>query len=770
MARRIFVTYSHADQETLHRFLRFLDLPNDELLSVWSDVELTASEDWHSEIQQALDRADIAVALVSQAFLTSDYVRNTELPAILAACEQGAMKLACLFVGASMVEKCPIAFVDGNGARKKELLTRYQGLNDPAAPVDALPEFEQDRVFRDAAIEVRTLAGRTKTRSTARALHGTRLELFVQLQQKRDELERVYKAQGSLLNETRGPWETGRVVLKAKRWGDQADAKMGSALGDALFGNDTALPSSVMRALLDVHGQESGSGVEPGPHRYPVRARIQTSSDALACLPWARARWNGSLLADSGWTFEVVPWDKGSLPTLQPLQWTSPSPVLVIAPDAPPEMNPHLGIEELLGRCLENERILVDVATSVADAWGAIRSRRPALVYICATVRHNKKSSEPELQLGREQLNIEELLGAAERTPPVVLLTTVGDSLRSGRPFLTAVAGGVRLLVAQPTRVGNERRAHDAALHWLHSLFLENNANDPIGALQHTATQETVVFSGTSRFDISARTIPARDRLGGLLLDRRIQRQNVRGEMDDLLRDRDRRATCLIAYGGDGNLLDRFGEQVLHHLRRYAREAAAVTRMRPELLPGRAAVTPADIEQHLLEQYSLSDPAEICKRFLGSTARGTPIPVSLLDWGVLPPGDDLNVQEQTLRSWIAFCQDRIARPCPGNARFLCLLCVRAEPSEHEALEEAFDSLREDLHDRILGITPIPKLDHVGAADLREFLAGRDCSCPESLVKDITKRVLNKTGGAFAETVRLLDDARATSWHSLRDKL
>jgi internalin A len=74
---RIFISYSHnaEDQAVLKEFRVFLKLWERAMpLDVWSDQQITPSQDWHREIREALASAAIAILLVSPEFLASDYI------------------------------------------------------------------------------------------------------------------------------------------------------------------------------------------------------------------------------------------------------------------------------------------------------------------------------------------------------------------------------------------------------------------------------------------------------------------------------------------------------------------------------------------------------------------------------------------------------------------------------------------------------------------------------------------------------------------------
>lgn len=78
---KIFISYSHIDDELFKALdvrLRGLDDIFPEI-DAWSDQRLLAGDDWHGEIQTALNAAQIVVLLVSPEFKASRYIRDHEL-------------------------------------------------------------------------------------------------------------------------------------------------------------------------------------------------------------------------------------------------------------------------------------------------------------------------------------------------------------------------------------------------------------------------------------------------------------------------------------------------------------------------------------------------------------------------------------------------------------------------------------------------------------------------------------------------------------------
>lgn len=141
----IFVSYSHKDKKwwtALETMLKPLEkkLP----VEVWADTRIRTSQLWRSEIDQALERACVAILLVSPNFLASDFITRHELPQLLEAAEQGGLFVACLHVSHSLYGETDIG--------------RYQALNDPSRTLDLLSPGERNRLLAKACLEIKALA------------------------------------------------------------------------------------------------------------------------------------------------------------------------------------------------------------------------------------------------------------------------------------------------------------------------------------------------------------------------------------------------------------------------------------------------------------------------------------------------------------------------------------------------------------------------------------------------------------------------------------
>jgi hypothetical protein len=132
---KVFISYSQADKEWLKRLNRHLKpLIRDGSLDYWDDTHIQPGDDWQQEIRTALDRAQIAVLLISADFFASDFIDGDELPPLLAAAEAKGVRILPVILSPSRIARDP-------------RLARFQAVNSPDRPLNKMPMPEQEEVL-----------------------------------------------------------------------------------------------------------------------------------------------------------------------------------------------------------------------------------------------------------------------------------------------------------------------------------------------------------------------------------------------------------------------------------------------------------------------------------------------------------------------------------------------------------------------------------------------------------------------------------------------
>ena len=152
MRDQVFISYSHRDAHWLDRLQVYLaPLERRGGVRRWDDTLIAPGQRWEREITEALQRARVAVLLVSAEFLASDFISRVELPSLLGAAEDQGVLIV------------PVVLDHCNFDRVPEL-AQFQAISPPARPLETLAEPEQKAVLAKLAAAVEdALADRTGT-------------------------------------------------------------------------------------------------------------------------------------------------------------------------------------------------------------------------------------------------------------------------------------------------------------------------------------------------------------------------------------------------------------------------------------------------------------------------------------------------------------------------------------------------------------------------------------------------------------------------------
>ena len=113
MRDAIFISYAREDDAWRTRFENELArLPGHLRRRVWTDQQIDPGTKWNDGIESALMATRVAVLLVSRAFVSSEFILKSELPAVLQAADRGQLTLFWV-----MLETCS---VDGIGLAERQ--------------------------------------------------------------------------------------------------------------------------------------------------------------------------------------------------------------------------------------------------------------------------------------------------------------------------------------------------------------------------------------------------------------------------------------------------------------------------------------------------------------------------------------------------------------------------------------------------------------------------------------------------------------------------
>lgn len=131
MRDKVFISYSHRNRDWFEKLQTHLaPLRTYAQLNVWEDTQIKAGQEWQMEIENALASAKVAVLLVTPDFLASDFITSQELPEFLRAAKDDGLTIIWIAVSSSNYRHSPLHV--------------YQCANEPAHPLDLMPEGEQN--------------------------------------------------------------------------------------------------------------------------------------------------------------------------------------------------------------------------------------------------------------------------------------------------------------------------------------------------------------------------------------------------------------------------------------------------------------------------------------------------------------------------------------------------------------------------------------------------------------------------------------------------
>jgi hypothetical protein len=128
----VVISYSHADRKWLSEVKKFLKpLVQQHKIRVWDDSAIEVGAVWREAIARFFGAASVAIFLVSQDFIASDFITQHELPPLLARGKAHGVRLLWIAVR-------PSTYTDLD-------LSDLQALNDPDRPLSSRRKAERER-------------------------------------------------------------------------------------------------------------------------------------------------------------------------------------------------------------------------------------------------------------------------------------------------------------------------------------------------------------------------------------------------------------------------------------------------------------------------------------------------------------------------------------------------------------------------------------------------------------------------------------------------
>jgi hypothetical protein len=143
LRNQVFFSYSHKDKKWLEKLQIWLKpiIKGDML---WDDSKIAPGAKWKDELRRSLTSANVAVLLVSQNFLASDFIRKHELPPLLEAAEKEGLTILWIPVTHSTYEHTEIA--------------QYQAAHAPTRPLNSLKGASLDKALAAICDKIKAAA------------------------------------------------------------------------------------------------------------------------------------------------------------------------------------------------------------------------------------------------------------------------------------------------------------------------------------------------------------------------------------------------------------------------------------------------------------------------------------------------------------------------------------------------------------------------------------------------------------------------------------
>lgn len=776
----IFISYSHQDEVFLGELRHFLvTLQRTSKIRWWSDERIEGASYWGSEISDAIDRADLAILLVSQRFLSSSFIWENELPHILKREHHGGLKVLPVFVRTSTVDSTPVPFTTEVGERLSKLLTVFQGANSPAKPLNILAtEGEREAVYRTIAEIATRLLQDYAVLSPTSGLHRTQ---DVRLRDPIDELaesDRIFVRYALISNQLRHEVSTDGLefkLLETLDWsrvlanldallewhraatlqGRDHDFVHGHAIFSLLFGSG----ARVQRLFSRLNGTPERSA---NPLEKPKQLYIVTDVPVLQHLPWSLCAYNQQRLTSHRWLIMTAASAKlsssslGQLPTL-----------LCIAPTthaAEIERLKALWVNRTSGRNLAD---YFRVHSTLDGLGRCFASFRPNLVYITGMLLP-APAGAGVLMDDRALLDATKLAACASEYRERAIILLFDGTPQAGMSFsIERAAPGHQLAEAADVVVW--RHAHE--LERDGAKLLESLITADFPKLEGVDAVLYRIHTTLGTFSAAKSGVAAPVRFAKHHLDRIMPKSWAKRIIDAHCENSDQRVLCLIGHGSEQK---RHVGSLSAQLLTFLRDENPKLPMSEPLIVGATCLDEAGCVEDFTGQMLSVSPQDMTLRecLNGHTANVRRVVRSnelllWVDWGIVRAGDGLR---DRLTNWLLFNCETLLPQCPGNLKIVSYVSVEQLEDSAVDVESLRDTIKESLHILSIGIEVLPELDLVPRREVELFLATYHPTV-KPIVPDLLRAIMGeKKSMEFGDILPVLERGETHGWRTLLNEL
>ncbi len=144
--KRVFISYAHADigyKEELMKYL--IGMRREKMIEVWEDGRLTPGDQWDDEIRSQLEQAEWVIMLISQQFVNSSYIYETELKMALENMEQRRARIIPIIIEDCDWSSLPLSFSEIRTAIENQISSDDNG-SKSLSSIEAMPKNEKSRL------------------------------------------------------------------------------------------------------------------------------------------------------------------------------------------------------------------------------------------------------------------------------------------------------------------------------------------------------------------------------------------------------------------------------------------------------------------------------------------------------------------------------------------------------------------------------------------------------------------------------------------------